>query len=352
MQVDRLAAFTVSPGRSGYDAERSATVYARIAEALRELPATSHVASSMVPLLSNNDWGTNLSIEGRDNSDADASSSLYNLVGDDYFEALGIAVLTGRAFAPADAGSERPKVAVVNRRFVEKFGLAQPVGTRMAIGQQDELDIEIVGVVADSTYSDPRQAAPALFYLPHAQHAAQGSMTFYLRSARPPEALLAQLPGVVAAIDPDLPVEGVRTLRQQIEQTLVAERFVGLLSAAFALLSTLLAALGLYGVLSYTLSQRMREIGLRLALGAAPARVSRMLMRQVTRMTFAGAVVGLAVALAAGRAAQSLLFGLDSHDPWVLGGALLLLVTVALGSGWLPARRAGRVDPMMALRHD
>jgi putative ABC transport system permease protein len=157
---------------------------------------------------------------------------------------------------------------------------------------------------------------------------------------------------VVAEIDPDLPLENLRTVDQQIQRLIATERFVGLLSGAFAVLSTLLAALGLYGVLSYTLSQRMREIGLRLALGAAPRRLRAMVLGQVGRMTLVGGALGLAIALGLGRAAQSLLFGLDGHDPAVLAAAALLLALVALLAGWLPARRVARIDPMVALRHD
>lgn len=355
MQVESLATFSIAPDRSGYDRERRAVLYDEVEQALAGLPGVSSVASSLVPLLSNSEWGSNIQVEGYDATAAESTlghdaSVAYNMVGVGYFDTLGIPLLAGRDFTLAD-NQGAAKVAIVNRRFVERFGLGpQPIGKRMS-GGGDPLEIEIVGVVADSKYHDVKAALAPMFLLPRRQHT-PGEMRFYVRSSVPPETLLPQLAAAIAAIDPGLPVDDLRTLPDQIAGTLVIERFVGMLSAAFALVSTLLAALGLYGVLSFTLSQRSREIGLRLALGAAPRRLGAMLLAQVARMTLVGGLLGIGLALAAGRAAQSLLFGLDGHDPLVLLAASVLLALVALGSGLLPARRASRIDPMVALRHD
>jgi predicted permease len=350
MQVDALAVFSIAPASRGYEPGRMAVLYDNLEEQLAALPGVTAVASSLVPMLANSDWSSNVSVEGHQNQPEDPSTS-YNKVGVGFFDTFDITLLAGRDFSRAD-NADAPKVAIVNRSFIQRYGLPEnPIGRRMAVGSTEQLDVEIIGVVADSKYNNVKAAQGPLFFLPRRQEPSP-AMHFYVRSAVPPETLLPQLEALVARLDPDLPVTGLRTLPQQIALTIVTERFVGMLSATFALLSTLLAALGLYGVLSFTLSQRTREIGLRLALGAAPRRLAAMLLSQVGRMTLVGGLLGLGVAILAGRAAQSLLFGVDGHDPAVLVAAIVLLALVALASGALPARRAARIDPMTALRHE
>lgn len=350
MQVDALATFEIAPGRNGYTPERSAAIFDQLEDKLAALPGVSAVTTSMVPLLSGSNWGTNVSVEGYTASNPDEANALYNEVGKDFLTTLDISLLAGRDFSDAD-GLDRPSVAIVNRRFAEHFGLGdQVIGKRMAIGSQEQLDIEIVGLIDDTHYDSVKSEAPVQFILPRQQNLAHRSMYFYVRSQMAPEHLLTTLPKVVAAIDPDLPVENLSTLRQEIRQNLVVEHFVGLLSSAFAVLATLLAAIGVYGALSYTLSQRTREIGLRLALGAAPRQVLLAQLGQVGRMFAIGGAIGLVLAVGLGHAAQSLLFGLNGTDPAVLIGATLLLASIALLAAWWPARRAAQVDPMVALR--
>jgi predicted permease len=350
MDVDALASFAISPARNGYDAARSQLLFDQVEQDLAGLPGVTAVTSSMVPLLSGNNWGTNVSVEGFRSENQEAAHSLYNEVGSGFFGTVGMPLLAGREFSDADS-ADRPKVAMVNRRFAEKFGLgSEVIGKRMAIGDNEKLDIEIIGLVADAHYDSVKVAPPEQFWLPRRQNADLGELVFYVRGELPPEQLLKALPGVVARLDPDLPVENLRTLPQQIRQNLVVDHFVGLLSTAFALLATLLAAIGVYGVLSYALQQRTREIGLRLALGAEPRRVQAALLGQVGRMFLIGGGVGLMLALALGRAAQALLYELDGHDPGVIVGATLLLAAIALLAGWWPARRAARIDPLVALR--
>ena len=350
LEVASIATFGVSPARNGYTPERSAQLFRLLEERLAALPGVESASASLVPMLAGHEWGTGVRVEG---APADEEvAPLYNAVGVDHFRTLGIPLLAGRVFTAAD--STGAEVAIVNRSFARAFGLGQdPVGKRIGIGGSTAaVDVEIVGLVEDSKYSDVRQPAPVAFYQPVRDADRHGEMQFYLRSRQDPQQLLAQLPALLAEIDPDLPLENPATLQQVIDGTLEMEAFVGTLAAAFAVLATLLAALGLYGVLSYTLAQRTREIGLRLALGAAPARLRRMLLGQLGRMTLLGGLLGLAGALALGRAAQSLLFGLDGNDPWVFCAAALLLGLVAFGAGLLPARRAGTIDPMTALRHE
>jgi len=350
MQAESLAVFSIDADLYGYDDERSGQLFDRIEEELVALPGVTAVATSSVPFLTNNQWGTNVSVEGFE----DAGETIYpdySQVGVGFFSTMGIPLLAGRDFTLADnAGAAR--VAIVNRRFADHYGLgANPVGRRMSVGESDQLDIEIVGLVEDSKYHDVKLAPNPLFFTPRRQWRPD-QMSFYVRSELPPATLLPLIPKLVATIDPDLVVDDLATVPQQIAETVAMERFVGVLSAAFAALSTLLAALGLYGVLSYTLSQRMRELGLRLALGAEPRRLANMVFAQLGRMTVVGGVLGLLAALLLGRAAQSLLFGLQGHDPRVLLAAGVLLALIALAAGLLPARRASRVDPMVALRYE
>jgi predicted permease len=352
VDIAPVATFSISPERNGYSPERSAVLFGELERAFAALPGVTASSASMVPILTNNEWGSNISLQGFDEASAQDMTISHNSVGAGYFDALGMRVLAGRVFLESD-GATAPKVAVVNRRFVERFGLGSDViGRRLAFGDREELDIEIVGVVQDSKYADLRQPEPAQVFVPWRQTPPLGEINFYVRSGVDVAALLPQLRAKVAEFDPQLPVDDLQTVRQQLEQVLNIDRFIGVLAGAFALLATLLAALGLYGVLSYMLAQRMREIGLRLALGAAPQRLRRMVLVQVGRLTLFGGLLGLVAAIALGRAAQALLFGLSGSDPLALAAAAAVLAVVALSAGWLPARRAARIDPAVALRQE
>jgi predicted permease len=275
-------------------------------------------------------------------------------VGPGFFRTLGIPLLAGREFTPGDAAGA-PEVAVVNEAFARKFGLGRDaVGRRMAWEGKGSgpLDMEIVGLVADTRYNGVKAAEPPIFYTPIRQDPEMGGGFVYVRTAGAPEALLRAIPGVVRTLDPDLPVVGLKPMQQQARENVYLDRMIGTLSAAFAALATLLAAVGLYGVLAYTVAQRTREIGVRMALGADARHVRGMVLRQVGRMVLAGGAVGVAGALALGRAARSLLFGLEGHDPAVVAGAAALLAAVALAAGYIPARRASRVEPTQALRYE
>ena len=273
-------------------------------------------------------------------------------MGPDYFETLGVPLISGREFTPSDAG-DAPKVVVVNERFAQKFELGrEAVGKRMRVGEGDELDIEIVGLARNAKYSEVKAEIPPLFFLPYRQDDSIGSIYFYVRSSLDPESTLPAIRPVVAKLDSNLPVEDLRTMEQQVRDNIIVDRIIGVLSSAFAGLATVLAAVGLYGVLAYTVSQRTREIGVRMALGAGPGRVRGTVLRQVGLMTLIGGAIGLALAFGLARLAQSMLFELEGTDLTVLAGAAVLLAMVALGAGFVPALRASRVDPMQALRYE
>ena len=226
------------------------------------------------------------------------------------------------------------------------------MGRRLGRGGLDAaLDTEIVGLVADTRYKSPKNPAPPVLHVPYRQEETVGSLAFYVRNALPAEGMLRMMPGLVAELDPNLPVTDLKTLPQQVEETGFEDRTMTVLSAAFAGLATLLAAIGLYGVLAYAVAQRTREIGLRMALGADAARLRAMVLGEVGRMTLAGGALGLVAALGLARAAQSMLYEVEGLPPAVVAAAVLALAAVALGTGLVPAQRAARVDPMEALRH-
>jgi ABC-type antimicrobial peptide transport system permease subunit len=225
-------------------------------------------------------------------------------------------------------------------------------GSIMGRGGKD-LDIEIVGLVQNVKYSEVKAKIPPVFYTPYRQDESLGFLTFYAKTSLDPDSVLGAVPRIVKNVDPNLPVEDLRTLPEQIRQNVFLDRFITTLSTAFAVIATLLAAIGLYGVLAYTVAQRTREIGLRIALGATPVGVRHLILKQVGWMTLVGGIIGLAGAAAAGRgaASQDLLFELKAYDPAVFASAVVALAVVAFGAGFLPALRASRVSPMVAL-HD
>jgi predicted permease len=353
LDVNQLVTFSVSPNLNGYTPEQTQALVVRLEDELRTVPGATHVTASRVPLLAGSNWGSSVRVEGFEAGPDTDTGSRFNEVGPGYFRTMGMALLAGREFTAADAG-DAPKVAIVNRRFAEKFGLGQDaVGKWMSSdGRDAELDTLIVGLSQDAKYSQVRGEIPPLFFRPYRQNENIRSMFFYVRAATNGEQLLSALPRVVSRIDPNLPVEHLRTMEAQVLDNVAADRAIGILSAAFASLATLLAAVGLYGVLAYAVAQRTREIGLRMALGADAGTVRRLVMRQVVRMTLIGGVTGLVAAGALGRAARSLLFEVQDSDPRVMIGAAVALTVVALSAGALPAWRASRVEPMIALRHE
>ena len=353
LKIDNVVTFGVSPELSGYDSARSRAFFIRAEEELVTIPGVTGVASSLVPLLAGNNWGSSVSVEGfQKGPDTDAGAR-YNEVSPGYFRTLGIPLMSGREFTPADAG-DAPKVAIVNEAFTKKFGLGRDaVGKRMSNGRDGtKLDTEIIGVVQDAKYSEVKQKVPPLFFRPYRQNKDVGSLAFYIRTASDTDRTLRAVPDVMARLDPNLPLEQLKTLPQQARENVVLDRMIGTLSASFALLATMLAAVGLYGVLAYTVAQRTREIGLRMALGASARDVRTMVLRQVALMVLVGGVIGIAAAIAMGISAESLLFELKGYDPSVIAISVVVLTVVALGAGFIPAERASRIDPMRALRYE
>jgi len=278
-------------------------------------------------------------------------SSRVNEVGAGFFATVGIPILAGREFTTSDVRGA-PKVAVVNQAFARKFGLgANPVGRRMDMGN-DSLDIEIVGLAQDAKYSEVKQEVPPLVFQPYAQDREVGALSFYVKTTGDPAAFLPVIGRVVQGLDETLPLEELHTMTVQVRDNVFLDRFMTMFALTFALLATLLAAMGLYGVLAYTVAQRTREFGVRMALGADPGMVRGLVLRQVGKMMLIGGAFGLAGAYGIGRVAESLLYELDGTDPLVLLVAAVVLAAVAAVAGWVPAHRASRLDPVRALRYE
>jgi predicted permease len=351
LKVDNMVTFGISPGLNGYDTTRMRALYTRLEEQLAAIPGVTGVTASQLQILAGNNWGQGVSVEGfKKDPDTDAGSR-WASVGPSYFGVLGIPVLAGRDFTTGDTRTSQ-RVAIVNETFAKKFNIyPNAVGKRMSVGN-DSLNIEIVGLVKDSKYSQVKQKIPPVFVQPYKQLRRTGALNFYVRSALPADQVLRAMQAVVKNVDPTLPVENLKTMPQQVRENTFLDRMISTMSASFAVLATLLAAIGLYGVLAYSVAQRTREIGVRMALGADGGRVQRMVLRQVGVMTAIGAVIGLAGAVGLGRGAESMLFELKGYDPLVFAAAAVLLVVVALGAGFMPALRASRIDPMQALRYE
>jgi predicted permease len=352
LRSDNLVLFALAPGLNGYDTARTRQLFERIEDELAAFPGVTSAVASTVPVLAGDNWGNSLVVEGFQAGPDTNTNASFNAVGPGFLRTLGIPLMAGREFTRADVAGA-PKVAIVNQSFAKKFNLGDnPVGKRFGLGGQNALDIEIVGVAQDAKYSDVKREIPPQYYLPYRQEERLSDAHFYVRASLPPDQMLTAIPTVLRRLDGSLPVANLKTMETQIRENVAQDRVISTLSLAFAVLATALAAIGLYGVLAYTVAQRTREFGLRMALGADGAAVRSMVMKQVGKMAAIGGAAGLIVAIGVGTLAQSMLFELQGHDPLVLSGATIALGIVALGAGFIPALRASKIDPMHALRYE
>jgi predicted permease len=350
-RVDSLAVFTIAPERNGYRPDRSAELFDRLEEDLAGIPGVAAVATAAVPLLDNSGWGSGIEVEGYEASPGEDINASMNYVSLDFFEAIGMPLLRGEGFERRSRG-EGPRVAVVNERFVERFGLGEAAMGKHLSAMGSETDIEIVGIVRDAKYSEVKQEPPPQVFMLRDAIPFLGATSFYLRSRLGLGELRAAVEQVLARHDENLPLMDFRTVTEQAKENVFLDRFMSVLAAILAGLATVLAGLGIYGVLSYGVAQRLREIGLRIALGAAPQNVRSMVLKQVGWMAAIGVVVGVSLALLLGQLGRALLFGLTPTDPVVPAAAVLALLAVVAVAAYWPARRAALVDPVTALRGD
>jgi predicted permease len=267
---------------------------------------------------------------------------------------MGISILAGRDFRPQDDAAA-PKVAIVNQTAARTwFGAENPIGKHLAIAEQKEVDIEVIGVVRDASYAGLNQEGPNgrnVLYTPVTQGVI-GRGTFEVRTTANPLALADQVRRAVQVTDTRVPVSNIRTMAVQAASTIVKERLMATISTFFGALALLLAAIGLYGIMAYAVARRTTEIGIRMALGAKRSTVQWMVLRDTFLLVVIGIAIGIPAALSLTRFAKSLLYGVEANDPLTIACAALLMVLIAAAAGYLPARRASRVDPMIALRYE
>jgi predicted permease len=337
---------------NGYKPVQSIAFFQRLEEDLRGEAGVTGVTASVVPILVGDNWGNSVRVQGFNAGPDTDTNSRFNAIGPGYFYTMGVPLVAGRQFTESDAQGA-PKVAIVNEAFAKKFNLGRDaVGKRMGNGPGNDLNLEIIGLVKNAKYSEVKKEAPPLYFTPYRQMDSIGNIAFYVRGAMDSKRLMSMVQPLVARQDANLPVEDLRTLEQTVHNNVAVDRMISVLSAAFAILATILAAIGLYAVLAYTVAQRTREFGLRMALGAAPSGVQRLVLRQVGFMTLIGSILGLGAAIGLGHLAESLLYQMTGYDAPVLITSALVLALVALAAGFIPAYRASQVDPMQALHYE
>ena len=354
LKTDNVITFSVQPSLNGYDTPRSIALYDQMRARLAAMPGVRSVGSGDVPTLSGDDEGSNITAEGGVQIPEELQDVDRVAVSPNYFSTLGIPLLSGRELTEAD-GATAPKVALVSESMAKRFFPGRnPLGMHFAFGGGNGVkpDIEIVGVVKDVKQEHVSSTIQPYVYIPYAQRTKITGMTFYVRSERDPLLLASNLQGVVRQMDANLPVYDLKTMERVVEEDLFSARMVAVLSAAFAGLAALLAALGIYGVLAYVVVQRTREIGIRMALGAVAGHVRLLILREVGLMVLIGVAVGLPAAYGLARLSESLLFGVHASDPAVYAVGLGLIGLIALAACFIPARRATRVDPLVALRYE
>ena len=340
--------FEIDPPHNRYSPPKDIALHRQIEERLAAVPGVASVTLSMEALLA----GTmsNSTFEPNDGGNLPKPGEIspyFNPVGQQFLRTMGIALLAGRDFNAGDT-ERSPKVAIINQSLARKFFPKEnPIGKTF---NRDH--VRIVGICADARFDQLRSEIPPTFYVPYRQQKEMGRATYELRVNTNPDGVLPAIRAAAASIDKDLPLIDVRTQTEQIDDLLSGERLFAALSGAFGILALVLACIGIYGVMAYNVARRTNEIGIRIALGAQTGRVLRMVLGEASWMAAVGVAIGVGCALGLARFLDSLLYGLNPNDPATLAGAALILLATALAAGWLPARRASRVQPMEALRHE
>jgi predicted permease len=350
---DHLIEFSIDPQLAGPNLVRVAAMMTSLQDRLASIPGVTAAASSQRTLLTGSTWASGIYIPGYQTKEGENAPNV-NAVGAGYFKAMGIPLVAGRDFRTSDDAAA-PHVALVNQTFAEYyFGAQNPIGRQFYLSRDRKTPIEVVGVARDGKYTDVRESKLRLFFYPYVQHldAGMGGMTYYLRSALDTTQVMRAAREIVRETDPALPIFGVKTVDQQIDENLFADRIVSALSTVFAVLATVLAAIGLYGVLSYSVTRRTREIGIRMALGASRREVLLTIQREVLAMTALGIALAIPLYYLLAGFAGAMLYSVAPHDVWMPIGAAAVLAVAALVAGYVPAARAAGVDPLVALRVD
>jgi predicted permease len=361
--TENLVVLSIDPSRSGYDSNKAKLFYRRLTEELQGIPGVRGAGLASMRILDGQNSESGITVEANGSKPRTRGGPSMNSIGPGYFATLGIYVLAGRDFTVQDTeavehgtkrGGTAPRVVIVNEKFAQHYFDGNAVGHHVGFGisPNTKTDMEIVGVVKDVKYANLREDIPMQMFVPYMAEQFVADMTVYVRSTLDAEQMINAVRGKVRELDANVPVFGMRTVEQQVSTNLLVERLTASLSTVFGFLATLLAAIGLYGVMAYTVARRTREIGVRMALGAFQRDVIWLVMREVFLLVAIGITAGLAAALALTKLVQSQLYGITPHDPLTLAVAAIGLAVVASAAGYIPALRASRVDAMEALRYE
>ena len=360
-RTERVLTFRVNPSLAGYNAEQSRTFSQSLLDAVSLRPDVSSAAYSFIPLLGRGVWGMGFTVDGYQPPAGESADSMVNAVSPGYFSAMGIPLLKGREFDTRDDRVLPPpdgwpyRVAVVNETFVRRyFKGANPLGRHIGFGTDPgtPMPIEIVGVARDSRYSGIREDPRPQVFVPYRQANGMENITMYVRTAQDPDGVMQSIRRAVAAIDPRVPIYSVSTMEDVVQRSVVNERLIAGLSATLSTIATLLAVVGLYGVIAYTVTRRTREIGIRMALGALGSQIASGVLREAGMLVVVGLGLGFGAAWWLGRYVESQLYGVTPADPATIALAAAALMSVGVVAALVPARRASRVSPMAALRED
>jgi predicted permease len=357
-RTDHLVLFAIQQPESRYPAPKDLQLHHQIEERLRALPGVQSVTLSEVGYISDSMENTNFLPEGETPNPDKDQSAWNNAVGSGFFHTLGIPILAGRDFSESDTASA-PKVGILSESLARQaFPGQNPIGRRFLAhfhpseGKPGDW-IEVVGICGDTRYWSLKQDPVGMFYQPYQQTPnLDFGATYEVRTSLSPASVAPSLRKAVQSIDPDLPLQQIRTQQEQIEASMQQERIIAALTASFGVLALVLASVGVYGVMAYSVAQRTSEIGIRMALGALPREVLTMVLREATWIALVGITCGIGATLLSTRLVASLLYGLHPNDPLILATSALLLALVGLVASWVPARCAAAVEPMQALRHE
>ncbi len=344
----QVVTFTANPSLSGYTDEQTTRLRAALLARLRQIPGVDSAAASARAVMRGSGVKTTVAPAGQRVDRGDFLNTSFNAVTPDYFDAMGMHIVAGRALADSDSGSRKPAPVVVNQTFARRFFPGEnPLGRRFGTGSGVATEaFEIVGVVKDARYRSLREPIPPTYF----QLLADGDFVLCVRTHWRPESLIQPVRQALAALDPAMPFTEVRTLAEEVDDSAAPERLTAVLASIFGLFAALLAAVGLYGLLAFAVAQRQREIGIRMALGAQPGAIARLVGGQALVLVAVGVALGLGGALLLAPMAGALLYGVGPADPGSLAAAAGVVALVAALAAFVPAARAARVDPAVALR--
>jgi len=352
MQTSHLLAMSIDPSLHKYTPDRSRRLFVDLQNNLRRLPGVESAGAELIPVLADNNWENTIHVEGYRPAEGENMQAGFNAALPGFFQTAGIALIAGRDFTERDIEGT-PQVVIVNEHFVKRFFPHEsPLGHRIGLGDTGPTPIEIVGVVKDIKGGDLREKIKPWTFTPALQEAKPSEITFYIRTTQDPLSVAQAARQTVARLDASLPVYNVKTVERQIQETHFLDRLFAWLSAAFGVVATILASVGLYGVTANAVTRRTQEIGIRMALGATQSNVVNLVLREVLMLTVAGIITGVIAAFALGRLVESQLFGIKASDPSMMAIATVIIIAVSALAGYLPARRATRIDPLNALHYE